>query len=354
MDNNNLWDRIKSSFVDTLKLQPIAQAPKFAEEYVRSLTFPGTRNIYKQRQEEMKYAPKEAQKYQALESALPILTLARPHGLESTGEVLNAIALTDALKGLLKKYQSMPAGKINRQAGSIQLPEDKTKATVYSDIKPTLKPEELPPLPKEEPSVYEGVFAEKPPQTTENLLNSKTIAEAAKTGNTNAIEVAEGWKPGMKQEFDSALLHHQSSKVKDMLSSVPQEYKQRFAKEIGDLIGYNPTVSSVQGKIEGLIQNGDIDAASKYIDSLPPESRTEFIKKYDWILQGLKGDQEKLFSIKKMLNIARNEHNPVATERWQNEIRQLISNLGTGSKPPEMINTIAELSKSFRNIHKFY
>jgi len=46
------------------------------------------------------------------------------------------------------------------------------------------------------------------------------------------FEVAEGWKPGQKAVFDTALLDNNAEKIRQMLPEVPQEYQKRMAELI--------------------------------------------------------------------------------------------------------------------------
>ena len=46
------------------------------------------------------------------------------------------------------------------------------------------------------------------------------------------FEVAEGWKPGQKAVFDTALLDNNAEKIRQTLPEVPQEYQKRMAELI--------------------------------------------------------------------------------------------------------------------------
>ena len=57
------------------------------------------------------------------------------------------------------------------------------------------------------------------------------------------IEKAGGWRPGDKAKFDTALYEKNASVVKSMLPTIPEEYKTRFATEIKNLVGKEPTTT---------------------------------------------------------------------------------------------------------------
>lgn len=50
------------------------------------------------------------------------------------------------------------------------------------------------------------------------------------------IEKKEGWKPGTKKIFDTALLRKDRKTVLKMLPMVPKAYKQAFSKNISNVI----------------------------------------------------------------------------------------------------------------------
>lgn len=75
----------------------------------------------------------------------------------------------------------------------------------------------------------------------------KAGKQAIKEGSVEQIiEQAGGWKPGMRAEFDTALFNKDAKKVAELLPQVPEEYKSRFVKEIGDLLGQSPVASAMK------------------------------------------------------------------------------------------------------------
>jgi hypothetical protein len=50
-------------------------------------------------------------------------------------------------------------------------------------------------------------------------------------------ESAGGWQPGMRKVFDQAMMRGDVQTVKKLLPQIPTEYKQRFIKEIINLLG---------------------------------------------------------------------------------------------------------------------
>jgi hypothetical protein len=51
------------------------------------------------------------------------------------------------------------------------------------------------------------------------------------------IDKADGWKPGIKEKFDTALANKDAKIVKKLLPQVPEEYQKRFAEEIKAILG---------------------------------------------------------------------------------------------------------------------
>lgn len=107
---------------------------------------------------------------------------------------------------------------------------------------------------------------------TDVLINF--LAEGApKTTSEEAIgpkiEAAEGWKPGMKTQFDRALLHNDAETVKKLLPDVPDYYQKQFADRITSTI--SPPVASYTGGVADLAsqakQYGSADEFSKAIDT---------------------------------------------------------------------------------------
>lgn len=70
-----------------------------------------------------------------------------------------------------------------------------------------------------------------PLQTSAGFDN---IQAAPITGNT--VEQAEGWRPGMKQQFDMAMLMKNGAAIRQMLPQIPPAYAAKFANEIRSLI----------------------------------------------------------------------------------------------------------------------
>lgn len=52
----------------------------------------------------------------------------------------------------------------------------------------------------------------------------------------NIIEKKSGWKAGMKQLFDTALLHKDKETIKRMLADVPYSYRILFADKIRSIL----------------------------------------------------------------------------------------------------------------------
>lgn len=74
------------------------------------------------------------------------------------------------------------------------------------------------------------------------------------------LESGAGWKPGMKKDFDYALLNRDKNAVQKMISDVPKEYQKRFSTEIQSLLpeGQAPAGSP--------IAPDDMDTMEKVID----------------------------------------------------------------------------------------
>jgi len=67
----------------------------------------------------------------------------------------------------------------------------------------------------------------------------KQIAKGLPIGTKSSeqfIEKSEGWKAGTRDDFDLALYNKDAKKLKELLPTAPEEYKQRFAKEIDEII----------------------------------------------------------------------------------------------------------------------
>lgn len=65
----------------------------------------------------------------------------------------------------------------------------------------------------------------------------KSFKIPAKGSVEELAEKAEGWEPGMKQQFDHALSIKDAPAVKKLLPEVPEEYKTKFASDIKSILG---------------------------------------------------------------------------------------------------------------------
>lgn len=61
------------------------------------------------------------------------------------------------------------------------------------------------------------------------------------------IERKGGWVPGMRKQFDEALMSKDSALVKKLLPDVPKDYATRFSTEINSVLAKAPTASIVAG-----------------------------------------------------------------------------------------------------------
>lgn len=105
---------------------------------------------------------------------------------------------------------------------------------------------------------YAETFGKEPGKATIKAVqdNLTKQAEPVKPQDLEqVVEQAGGWQtPGMKQEFDTALLMKDAAKVQELLPQVPEAYKQRFANDIaklssGEVLGTNtkaPVVDNTQ------------------------------------------------------------------------------------------------------------
>lgn len=75
-----------------------------------------------------------------------------------------------------------------------------------------------------------------PPPLPSEFMSTTPITAAQ-------VEVSQGWAPGMKTQFDYAILNKDKETIAKLLPQVPIEYKQRFATEIKDIIGRTGKVS---------------------------------------------------------------------------------------------------------------
>lgn len=68
----------------------------------------------------------------------------------------------------------------------------------------------------------------------------KTLNKAQGIGKNESaehfIERKEGWSPGERTVFDTALMKKDRGRVRKMLPGIPKEYAQRFSKEIKSII----------------------------------------------------------------------------------------------------------------------
>ena len=55
-------------------------------------------------------------------------------------------------------------------------------------------------------------------------------------GTGSRVEAFTGWKPGVKQAFDFALLNRDGTTVKRMLDHVPADYKIKMFRQIADVL----------------------------------------------------------------------------------------------------------------------
>lgn len=117
------------------------------------------------------------------------------------------------------------------------------------------------------------------------------IKPDAKIGPQTAaeFEIAAGWKPGKKAEFDLALLDGNTQKVSEMLPSVPSEYRIRFS----DLI--NKTLNQGQPQFQqGGYMNLDAEIVgtgkAKKMSDLSP-GQQEYVKLNPNVEDGVSGKQ---------------------------------------------------------------
>ena len=74
-------------------------------------------------------------------------------------------------------------------------------------------------------------------QSEFKILNPDIISPIPKAGSVEAAgEAAGGWKPGMKAEFDMAILHKDAATITRLLPQVPEAYKKTFKKNIEDAL----------------------------------------------------------------------------------------------------------------------
>lgn len=120
----------------------------------------------------------------------------------------------------------------------------------------------------------------------------------------NIIESSGGWKPGARAQFDAALLHKDIPTVQRMLPEVPGEYRQRFSKEIQDVVqpkNFTPLKADISqtpikvdqtiqqppsiptppttvlGKIQGGFEGGH---KAREVKRIGPSYITQFIDRY--------------------------------------------------------------------------
>jgi len=93
-----------------------------------------------------------------------------------------------------------------------------------SDRLSHINKKELSALKRFESTVNPGV---KPPQGHDSM-----------TGNM--VESMQGWQPGQKSAFDTAVLMKDAHTVQQMLGSVPEYYKKQLADQIEKVIGQTP------------------------------------------------------------------------------------------------------------------
>jgi hypothetical protein len=83
--------------------------------------------------------------------------------------------------------------------------------------------------------------ADKQAGFVKNPLAQNMNPVAPKAGSTEQLlESATGWKPGMRQVFDTALLHEDSVALKSLLSEAPAEYVARYADKITKILSKKP------------------------------------------------------------------------------------------------------------------
>lgn len=84
--------------------------------------------------------------------------------------------------------------------------------------------------------------------TPKNQGGSGMVMSLTDNPKPNSIEQlneqAQGFKPGLKKEFDTALITKDKELVQKLLPQIPNEYRTRFSTEINNVIGESPQLRS--------------------------------------------------------------------------------------------------------------
>lgn len=104
------------------------------------------------------------------------------------------------------------------------------------------------------------------------------------------FEIAAGWQPGKKAEFDLALLDGNTQKVSEMLPSVPSEYRIRFSDLINKTLNQGQQPKFHQGGYMNLDAEIVGTGKAKKINDLSP-GQQEYVKLNPNVEDGVSGKQ---------------------------------------------------------------
>lgn len=147
---------------------------------------------------------------------------AKKYGYESSDDVINQVIFADGLEDLYGTQATRSlGGNIERFTKGVGVAKDVAEGNFLKAGMGALG---------DTAKGVRGISQEAKIKALRDLISDGVSVEGV-------IEGVEGWKPGMRQMFDSALMRGDKETVRKMLPQIPAEYAKKFAQNISKLLG---------------------------------------------------------------------------------------------------------------------